>query len=434
MASRLRFGTDQWGMPTRLIDLPNVNDHAPLLWNDAGTLRLFWGNPRLPGAYPFQWASSRDSGRSWGEVRFPHFPGEVGPHSRQPINTAFRDSKGAMYVASDAQGGTSVLWMSPDEGKTWFDTGGRSAGRHTTYVPLRDGSILGMGGKNTDIDGFMPGAISRDGGRTWEVFRTNFCSLGANQRPSLLRLASGRLFFAGDFQRRDGFQPPGISERGAYVALSTDEGSTWITKRLPGAQMHENSKVADAMGGETIGYSVARQGPNGIIHLVTTMNHPCLHFEMNEAWIMEGSEATVPTQAQATGIIDLRKYEERYANGRVRGRWAGGIADDGRYLLHGTEEWFYPDGKHQRTVEYRLGRKVETETYWLPDGSKLWEWQHDGEGGGVWSQWRVDGSRTMSEWHQFRCHGTATIQDASGRITSQLAFDEGRSSGARDKV
>jgi len=121
----------------------------------------------------------------------------VGPHSKQPINTAFRDKDGVMYVANDAAGGTSVLWASHDNGKTWYDTQGRSAGRHTTYVLLKDGSILGMGGKNTDIDGFMPKAISRDGGKTWKKDKTQFCALGSNQRPSILRLQSGRLFFAG---------------------------------------------------------------------------------------------------------------------------------------------------------------------------------------------------------------------------------------------
>ncbi len=62
------------------------------------------------------------------------------------------------------------------------------------YCVLKDGSILGMGGKNTDIDGFMPSVVSRDGGKTWEKSKTVFPALGGNQRPSLLRLQSGRLF------------------------------------------------------------------------------------------------------------------------------------------------------------------------------------------------------------------------------------------------
>ena len=207
IASRLRFGADRWDMPSPIFDFPNVNDHAPLLWNDNGTLHFFWGNPRLESAFPFQWTSSKDNGATWSEVKFPCFKNKVGPHSRQPVNTAFRDLNGTMYVASDAKGGSSVLWASPDNGRTWYDTGGRSAGRHTTYVLLKDGSILGMGGKNTEIDGFMPKAISRDGGKTWEVSETPFCRHANNQRPSILRLQSGRLFFACDSQERKGFQP-----------------------------------------------------------------------------------------------------------------------------------------------------------------------------------------------------------------------------------
>ena len=136
-------------------------------------------------------------------------------------------------------GGTSVLWTSEDNGQTWRDPGSRSAGRHTTYCLLKDGGILGMGGKNTDIDGFMPSVVSRDGGKTWEKSKTVFPALGGNQRPSLLRLQSGRLFFAGDFQHLEGKHPAGVTNWGSYVALSEDDGQTWHIKPLVGTQPHE---------------------------------------------------------------------------------------------------------------------------------------------------------------------------------------------------
>jgi hypothetical protein len=58
MATRLRFGSDQWDMPDQMFDFPGANDHAPMLWTDNGTLHFFWGCPRLDGAgqYPFQWS------------------------------------------------------------------------------------------------------------------------------------------------------------------------------------------------------------------------------------------------------------------------------------------------------------------------------------------------------------------------------------------
>lgn len=424
IASRLRFGEDRWDLPSPIFDFPNVNNHAPLLWNDDGVLHFFWGNPRLNNAFPFQWTSSKDNGATWDEIKFPDFKNKVGPHSRQPINTAFRDKNGTMYIASDAAGGTSVLWASRDNGKTWYDTEGRSAGRHTTYVLLKDGSILGMGGKNTDIDGFMPKAISRDGGKTWEKSKMQFCSLGNNQRPSIIRLQSGRLFFAGDFQRLDGFQPKEIDQKGAYVALSEDEGNTWHIKKLEAAQVHENPRVAEAMKGETIGYSVARQAPNGIIHLITTMNNPCLHFEMNEAWILSSDTEEKP---ETTSISKVKNYQDKYQNGKVKIKWEAGIANDGRYLLHGKETWFYEDGKKQREANYKLGRKVGNEIYWSRDGKKLWEWQHKEDGSSIWIQfWSNGQKKSESIWQDFKCHGIATCWDMTGNVISQVEFSDGK--------
>ncbi|MBM3496443.1 MAG: hypothetical protein FJX72_19310, partial [Armatimonadetes bacterium] len=90
IAARLRFGADEWDMPSPFVDVPSSNDHAPLLWNDRGVLRLFWGSPKLQaGGFTFQWTESRDSGATWSEVRFPLFSGKIGPHSRQPITSAF---------------------------------------------------------------------------------------------------------------------------------------------------------------------------------------------------------------------------------------------------------------------------------------------------------------------------------------------------------
>ena len=428
MATRLRFGADQWDMPDILFDFPNANDHAPLLWNDRGVLHFFWGSPRLGSAFPFQWMSSPDSGATWGEVKFPHFVGRVGPHSRQPINTALRGRDGTMYVASDGAGGTSVLWAGKDGGKTWYDTGGRTAGRHTTCVLLKDGGILGMGGKNTDIDGFMPKAVSRDGGKTWLKSKTPFSRHGSNQRPSVLRLQSGRLLFACDFQCRGGAQPKGFTQRGALVALSDDEGETWRVKKLPGAQVHERDKPW----GATLGYSALRQAPNGMIHLITTMNRPCLHFEMNEAWILAPPAKEKPDadlmRSAATSISAVKQYTEKHPNGQPRITWSAGIADDGRHLLHGTETWYYDSGLRQRQATYHLGRKVGRETCWSPDGRVRSAWQHGKPGErSLWTQWWPNGQKKAeSSWRGLLCDGPATCWDPAGNVVSRKTFVAGR--------
>src|SRR4051794_10071459 len=189
IATRLRGGADAWDMPSFAFDLPGVNDHAPMLWSDAklgaGKLWLFWGNPQLPGAFPFSYTTSIDNGATWSEVSFPRIVAPVGELGKpQPINTAFRDRTGRIFVATDAKGASSMLWASENDGRTWRDTGGRTFGRHTTFVLLRDGRILGMGGKNAHIDGYMPRSISSDGGKTYHVSRTPFPALTSGQRPS----------------------------------------------------------------------------------------------------------------------------------------------------------------------------------------------------------------------------------------------------------
>lgn len=429
LAVRLRFGADEWDMPDFFLDFPDVDDHAPMLWLDGDSLRFYWGANKLDSGFPFQWISSGDHGATWTEVSFPVFTNAVGPHSAQPITSAFRDGAGAIYVASDAVGPESVLWISRDGGRTWIDPGGRTGGRHTAFALLRDGRILGMGGKSSDIEGFMPRSISADGGRTWTVSRTPFASLGSNQRPTLIRLASGRLFFAGDLQRIDGAQPRGITRRGSYVALSDDDGETWTIRPLPGVEEHEEPERRAALRGGTLGYAVARQAPNGIIHLITSMNEQALHFALNEAWILSAEDVRTGAPAAeppAARVADVRRYEQRRADGSLEAEWSAGTADDGRYLLHGTETWYYADGAKQYEVTWVHGRKTGRETYWREDGGLLWTRDHGPDGTAVWTRyWPNGGKRTQSTWRDKRAVGEATSWDPDGRVVDRVTFVDG---------
>ena len=424
IAARLRFGAEEWDMPSPWMDFALVNDHAPLLWVDKGVLRLFWGNPRLASAFPFQWVESTDNGATLGPVHFPKFTSPIGPHSKQPINAAFRGMDGTVYVASDAVEASSVLWASRDDGQTWYDTGGRSAGRHTTYAQLKEGSILGMGGKSSNIEGYMPKVISKDGGKTWEKSKTPFAALSSNQRPSLLRLASGRLFFAGDFQDREGKQPGTIKERGSYVALSGDDGQTWTVKPLLGAQPHEDGRLESG----TLGYSAARQAPNGFIHLITTMNRPNLHFEMNESWILDqnATREDPMTPTSSGPLASVKQHEEKYPNGKARLTWSAGKGSDGRYLLEGSEVWHYDNGQKQREANYERGFKVGQETYWSREGKVEWTWDHRPDGSAVWTQfWSNGQKKSVSTWRNFMCDGVATCWDPAGKQISEATFSKG---------
>ena len=429
-AMRLRYGSDQWDWPSRFLDFADVNDVAPLCWNDNGNLWLFFGDIHLDGRFPFQWINSTDNGATWSNVKFPKFIDEVGPHTPQPINSAFRDENGSLFFGMDGLGPSSFLMSSSDNGKTWSDTKGRTGGRHTTFIQLKNGTIAGYGGKQSDIDGYMPISISTDKGKTWIVSRSEFSPLGTNQRPTILRLASGRLFFASDFQRIDGYQPESIKQRGSFAALSDDEGKTWHYKKIPGGQGHESEMRRNEMRGETLGYAVAAQTPDGMIHLMASMTHPCIHFEFNEEWILDSSDKIInetdllkPTTKKNSNV---KTYKEFYENGKLRIEYSGGFSDDGRFLLNGKETWYYEEGNVKYIVNYDMGKKVGVESYWNSNGLKIWEWKHIADGVSEWNQWWSNGiKKAESTWINLICEGRARVWDYKGNLLSDVVFQNG---------
>jgi formylglycine-generating enzyme required for sulfatase activity len=370
---RLRYGQEDWDMPDAWPDFADAADAAPVFWNDFGQGRqsklwFFFGSPRLLGGPPFQFMTSRDNGATWSPVEFPDLKGPVGKFTPQPINSVVRGRHGTIYLPVDGEGSTSVIFASSDHGKTWRDTGGRTAGRHTTLVIGKDGALIGFGGKNSNIDGFMPKAISRDGGKTWEKSKTPFRPLGSGERPSVIRLASGRLFFVADLFDK---KKLGANGAGAFVALSDDDGQTWTTRQLPNLA--------------TVGYVTATQAPDGIIHIVTSKSDPAVHIELNEAWVREGGGES----PEPTGSASPFGYSEKLGD-QVRSEWH---LASGR--LEGKQVFYYPDGRKQWETTFLHGRKTGLETWWSADGRKQWERNYTGT---TWT-WR--------------------IFDAAGRVTAE---------------
>lgn len=220
-----------------------------------------------------------------------------------------------------------------------------------------------------------------------------------------------------------------MAERGCYVALSEDDGQTWRLKRLIGTQPHESPL---ALGGaDTLGYSAACQAPNGLIHLITSMNHPCLHFELNEAWIL-APDAPAPRHAAllksaATLVAAPQEHRESNPDGNPLAVWSVGVANDGRLLLHGTETRFFPDGGKQYEAAYRLGRKTGSETRWRADGSVQEQWQHREDGVSVWTHyWPGGAKKAESHWRGLFADGPATCWSADGTVASRARFVNGQ--------
>jgi len=384
---RRRAGAETWDMPEPWPYFADAACAAPVFWNDHGHLWMFFGFPRLIGAPPFAFVQSEDNGATWGPIRFPHFTAPIGRYVSQPINSVVRAKDGTIYIPTDSDGrgagglsAASAVWATHDDGKTWYDTGGRTGGRHTTLVIAKNGDLLGFGGKNSEIDGHMPLATSPDGGKTWNVTPTPFDELMSGERPSVIRLADGRLFFVADYNPH---HLKHLHKDGAFVALSDNDGRTWKMKRLPANIL-------------TVGYVTATQGPNGLIHIVTSKNTVNYEIVLNEAWALSDTEAATP---EPDSIADVTEHREDWPDGRPRVEWSTGLANDGRILLEGTQTFYYENGSKQWVSSYHLGKKTGEETLYRQDGSKQWEKSYAADGTWTWRNFDDAGRQTsQSKW------------------------------------
>jgi len=403
--ARLRYGAEEWDPPELFFDVKDLNDQSGLLWTDGNTIRFFGGGRGASPWMPFKMSISTDNGATW-TLSLPQLDQPATNYTAQPITSAFRASDGALYFAMDGAKSTSFLWRSPDEGLHWGDMGGRTGGRHSAIVPLDDkGDLLSIGGKDANVNGWSPENISHDWGATWsQATASPFPALASNQRPSMIRLANGHLCFVSDsYNRKTGKSPEKWSYgQGCIVALSKDNGETWHIKRLPVELPHEKDRKNG-----TLGYVTTRQAPNGVIHVLSTMTHPCLHYEFNEAWVFSDAG---DVSAETTGG-KIRKFRENFPNGSPRATWSARICPNGRYLLEGVEKSYYENGRKEHEVRYISGRKTGTETFWAPDGTKLWSWIHHPE-------------NNMSTWIHYWSNGRKQVE--SNWNTKPIARDLNR--------
>ena len=282
--ARLRFGAEEWDMPELFMNTIGANDQSALLWQDGSRLWFFGGGRDISPYIPFRMATSNDNGATW-TFSVPQILKSMERVTAQPISNAFRDPQGRIYITMDGKGSESLLWRSSDNGITWEDMGGRTSTRHSTIVPLDDkGTLLSIGGKNADINGWNPQNISHDWGATWEAPTASpLPPLGTAQRPSMIRLKSGVLLVVGDsYMHKKKIAPPADWQLGndCYVGWSRNNGQSWQFKRLPIGLPHQARPVHPSLG-----YTTVRQAPNGVIHILTSANFPGLHYEFNEAWL-----------------------------------------------------------------------------------------------------------------------------------------------------
>ena len=433
--ARLRYGSEDWDLPELFFKTENYNDQSGLLWNDSGTIRFFGGGRGLSDAVPFKQATSVDNGATW-TFSIPQLDQPAERYTEQPITSAFRGADGAIYFAMDGEKATSFLWRSADDGGHWRQMAGRTGGRHSVIVPLDDrGTLLSIGGKNAATNGWSPQNISTNYGATWgESFPSAFPPLNTAQRPSLIRLASGNLLYVGDsyLHKLDRAAPKDWKfGDNCFVALSTNNGDSWHIKPLP-VQLPGHQRTNHP----TLGYVTARQGANGVIHILTTVTQPCLHYELNEAWIWSAAGDLAP---ETSGGV-VKKFSETFPNGKIRSTWSARICPNGRYLLDGRQVDCYENGAKQYEVTFKSGCKTGTETFWSAEGRVVWVWKHDlKHHRAMWTQFWANGKKkSQSTWNTtpeardlkrsffgLVANGRTWLYDSAGMPARQFIFTNG---------
>jgi len=433
--ARLRYGSEDWDMPELFFKTKGYNDQSGLMWNDNGKLWFFGGGRGISDFVPFRIATSTDNGVTW-TYSIPQIDKPATNYAPQPITNAFRGADKAIYIAMDGDGAHSFLWRSTDNGIHWQDMGGRTGGRHSTIVPLDNkGNLLSIGGKNASVEGWSPMNISSDWGATWsQSAKSPFPPLGSAQRPSMIRLADGNLLFVSDaYMHKKKIPPPNGWKygNGCFVAISKDNGATWHVKTLP-VQLPGHSRVEYP----SLGYVTARQAPNGVIHVLTTVTLPCLDYEFNEAWILSDAGDITP---ETTGG-KIKEFSESYSNGKIKSKWSARICTNGRYLLNGEETDYYENGVKQHEAVYENGRKKGDETFRAPDGTKVWTWHRDLKTNrGIWTHYWPNGKKKYeSTWnlrpeardlkrqfYGYVAEGPAQHWDEQGKLIASYEFVKG---------
>jgi hypothetical protein len=99
----------------------------------------------------------------------------------------------------------------------------------------------------------------------------------------------------------------------------------------------------------------------------------------------------------------VREYRETHADGSPRWVYHAGLADDGRWLLHGEETWFHANGRIARRATYALGTLVGLEERFDAEGRPIERWHHHDDGVGEWTTFDARGGvRTVTRWRDRR--------------------------------
>jgi formylglycine-generating enzyme required for sulfatase activity len=266
-ASRLRVGADRWEPASLFFDVPDVNDHAPVLLTVGKRIYHFctqslraWDNATNVVRY------SDDNGVTWSKPAV--MLSRDDPKFLSQPCSAFVAKSGEIVLACDGDlHKDERLMISADGGKSWKVADGdmrATAGKyaiHPAVAQRDDGQIINfLRGPDP-----MPVQFSRDLGQSWTQKDSPFPGIRSGQKAAALKLQSKALLLISMDNKGT---VAGVGD--TFAALSLDDGETWAhVRKLEGVR----------------GYMSAAQAPNGVIHVVGTKQSA---VAFNEAWLKEG--------------------------------------------------------------------------------------------------------------------------------------------------
>ena len=328
LASRLRAGMEKWDRSSLFFKVPDRNMTGSALLNDRQGTLYHLNGVEASGDWQnlmMVMRTSRDNGQTWSA---PHIIAPEHTKRHQVIAGTIRTREGWLIQPCDAGPGShdgAAIHISKDGGKTWQDpwngkplpefkegnTGSTIAGIHAGVVQLKDGSLMALARGNSILNKEgklrMPMSISKDMGKTWTYYASEFPPIDGGQRLVFMRLNEGPLLLISFtdhplrtpeaergmiFPDREGNNYRGY---GLYAAVSYDEGKTWPVKRLltdgttrflDGGAWTKHF-LMDTTHAEPRGYMAATQSPDNLIHLVSSR----LYYCFNLAWITDGRPA-----------------------------------------------------------------------------------------------------------------------------------------------
>lgn len=267
--SRRPAGGNAWQTPRLHIDRV-VGDGNPVLYGEGDAVWFF------QAVIPFGWSTahiemqrSSDRGHTW------TLPVEIaGPLGANTRFAPIRMKDGRLLLPAYDDLLNRTLFFSSTDGDCWtlqsiVGTDGDHHPIQPSITALDNGRLLAVM-RNTGQD-WLWAMASDDSGFHWsKPTDSGFPNPGSP--AALLRLSSGRLVLIYNDSPR--------KRRPLSIALSQDEGQTWLFRRV----------LAD--GDESYSYPSAVQSPDGLIHVVYSLERRRIqHITLNESWIVLGDSS-----------------------------------------------------------------------------------------------------------------------------------------------